>query len=93
MKIVTVIALFCAAAVVPSFAQTSLYDPSIKHKPKDGVVKLYGAGGRIPPSKKSLRSGKNVRVPKWKLSPGLKADGLLMRRQMPIYFGVLRSSR
>ncbi|WP_417536616.1 substrate-binding domain-containing protein [Methylophaga sp.] len=44
MKIVTVLILFCAAAV-PAVAQTSLYDPSIKHKPRDGVVKLYGAGG------------------------------------------------
>jgi len=30
----------------PAFAQdTKLYDPAIKHMPKDGIVKLYGAGG------------------------------------------------
>ena len=93
MKIVTVIALFCAAAVVPSFAQASLYDPSIKHKPKDGVVKLYGAGGPHTAFKKVAEVWEKRSGTKVELSPGLKADGLLMRRQMPIYFGVLRSSR
>lgn len=30
----------------PALAQdTKLYDPAIKHMPKDGIVKLYGAGG------------------------------------------------
>lgn len=34
------------AATSTAFANgTKLYDPSIEHKPKDGVVKLYGAGG------------------------------------------------
>lgn len=32
-------------AAVPALAATALYDPSIQHQPKDGVVKLYGAGG------------------------------------------------
>lgn len=29
----------------PALADGALYDPSIKHDAKDGVVKLYGAGG------------------------------------------------
>ncbi|MCF8483490.1 MAG: substrate-binding domain-containing protein [Rhodospirillum sp.] len=32
-------------AAPPALASTALYDPSIQHHPKDGVVKLYGAGG------------------------------------------------
>ncbi|WP_394701639.1 substrate-binding domain-containing protein [uncultured Roseibium sp.] len=32
-------------AIVPTYASPPLYDPSIRHQPKDGVVKLYGAGG------------------------------------------------
>ena len=42
-KIISVacILLGCTSAV----AQTALFDPSIVHKPKDGIIKLYGAGG------------------------------------------------
>lgn len=29
----------------PMLASADLYDPSIKHEPEDGVIKLYGAGG------------------------------------------------
>ena len=42
---------FCAAAVLigtgfsAQAQDTALFDPAIKHKPKDGIVKLYGAGG------------------------------------------------
>ena len=82
MKIVTVIALFCAAAAVPSFAQASLYDPSIKHKPKDGVVKLYGAGGPHTAFKKvaevwEKRSGTKVEIiagPESRWSADAQAD-------------------
>lgn len=36
----------CMVLLGTAFAQESgLYDPSIKYMPKDGVVKLYGAGG------------------------------------------------
>jgi accessory colonization factor AcfC len=28
-----------------AFSQTMLYDASIQHKPQDGIVKIYGAGG------------------------------------------------
>ena len=38
---VTFLLLGCTSA----FAQTALFDPSIEHKPKDGIIKLYGAGG------------------------------------------------
>ena len=82
MKIVTVIALFCAAAVVPSFAQASLYDPSIEHEPKDGVVKLYGAGGPNTAFKKVAevwenRSGTKVEIiagPESRWSADAQAD-------------------
>jgi accessory colonization factor AcfC len=39
----TTLALVISAANVQ--AASSLYDPSIKHNPKDGIIKLYGAGG------------------------------------------------
>lgn len=38
---VAVLLLGCTSA----FAQTALFDSSIEHKPKDGVIKIYGAGG------------------------------------------------
>lgn len=44
MKTISLLAcalLGCTSAV----AQTALFDASIKHNPKDGVIKLYGAGG------------------------------------------------
>jgi accessory colonization factor AcfC len=46
MKRLTSIAAICTYLSSAAFAQDRpLYDPSIKHMPKDGVVKLYGAGG------------------------------------------------
>ena len=44
MRVSTLLMLMVAANA-PVNAQTALYDPSIKHLPKDGIVKLYGAGG------------------------------------------------
>lgn len=40
---ITAITLLLATSSVQ--AASSLYDPTIKHAPKDGVIKLYGAGG------------------------------------------------
>ena len=37
--------LLSVAAISSAHAASSLYDPAIKHVPKDGIVKLYGAGG------------------------------------------------
>ena len=46
MKQFISIATVCGLLSSSAFAQDSrLYDPSIQHMPKDGVVKLYGAGG------------------------------------------------
>ena len=51
-----------------AFAQESgLYDPSIKHMPKDGIVKLYGAGGPHTAFKKVAdawmkKTGKRVEI-------------------------------
>jgi accessory colonization factor AcfC len=42
-SLVTAISLMATSTVFAN--STKLYDPSIKHKPKDGIVKLYGAGG------------------------------------------------
>ncbi len=50
------------------FAQEGvLYDPSIKHTPKDGIVKLYGAGGPHTAFKKVAdvwmkKTGKRVEI-------------------------------
>ena len=53
LSLATVISLLSNA---PAFAQgTKLYDPSIKHAPKDGIVKLYGAGGPHTAFKKVAR--------------------------------------
>ncbi|MBR9844218.1 MAG: extracellular solute-binding protein [Rhodobacteraceae bacterium] len=38
-------AILLLSATAASAKDSTLYDPSIKHMPKDGVVKLYGAGG------------------------------------------------
>lgn len=38
-------AILLLAASAAAAQDSSLYDPSIKHMPADGVVKLYGAGG------------------------------------------------
>jgi len=34
-----------AACAFAQAADTALFDPAIRHAPKDGVVRLYGAGG------------------------------------------------
>lgn len=39
------VALFAAGATLAHAQDQVSYDPSIKHQPKDGVVRLYGAGG------------------------------------------------
>ncbi|GAA4364261.1 extracellular solute-binding protein [Kangiella marina] len=44
MKNISFLGILCAIAL-PAMGQTTLFDPSIKHQPKDNVVKLYGAGG------------------------------------------------
>ena len=52
MRLITLFTTTILAAA-PAFADTAadrrgdtpFNDPSIKHAPKDGVVKLYGAGG------------------------------------------------
>jgi accessory colonization factor AcfC len=38
-------AAFLAARVTAQAQDTVLFDPAIKHQPRDGVVRLYGAGG------------------------------------------------
>lgn len=38
-------AILLLSASAAAAQETALYDASIKHMPKDGVVKLYGAGG------------------------------------------------
>lgn len=46
MKKLPTVAAVCICFSSAAFAQDSrLYDPSIKHVPKDGVVRFYGAGG------------------------------------------------
>lgn len=46
MHIKTLLPAILLLAAPAALAQgSSLYDPLIKHMPKDGVVKLYGAGG------------------------------------------------
>ena len=52
----------------PAFAQqTALYDPSITHMPKDGIVTLYGAGGPHTAFQKvadvwQAKTGKTVKI-------------------------------
>jgi len=46
MRFVTVLSVALFGLTSTAFAQESeLFDPAIKHNPKDGVVRLYGAGG------------------------------------------------
>lgn len=42
---VTSVFMTISFLAAPLLASADLYDPSIKHKPDDGVIKLYGAGG------------------------------------------------
>lgn len=44
MRVKSIFVAVCLLAV-PGLVSADLYDPSIRHHPKDGVVKLYGAGG------------------------------------------------
>ena len=52
----------------PALAQqAALYDPTIKHAPKDGVVTLYGAGGPHTAFQKvanvwQARTGETVKI-------------------------------
>ncbi len=75
-------------AVVMAFATTAvageggLYDPSIQHVPKDGIVKLYGAGGPHTAFAKvaaawEKKTGHKVEIiagPERKWSPSAQAD-------------------
>lgn len=74
-------AVLCLAPA--ALAQESqLYDPNIRHQPKDGVVKLYGAGGPHTAFKKvadvwSERTGHKIEViagPERKWSASAQAD-------------------
>lgn len=45
MRMTPLLSALVMLAAPAAMAQTSLFDPAIKHMPKDGIVKLYGAGG------------------------------------------------
>lgn len=78
--LITAATVLMSASV--SQAGSSLFDPSIKHNPKDGVIKLYGAGGPHTAFRKvadvfEKRTGKKVEViagPEKKWSPKAQAD-------------------
>ena len=65
---ITPILLTCILIAAPAFAQqTALYDPTITHRPKDGIVALYGAGGPHTAFQKvadvwQAKTGKTVRI-------------------------------
>lgn len=44
MRVADLITLACLS-ITPAIASADLYDPSITYQPKDGIIKLYGAGG------------------------------------------------
>jgi len=70
------------STVSAAVAGTSLYDPAIEHAPKDGVVKLYGAGGPHTAFKKvaaawQAKTGQKVEIiagPEKKWSPLAQKD-------------------
>ena len=73
----------CLALSGAAFAQESgLYDPSIKHMPKDGIVRFYGAGGPHTAFKKvanvwEKKTGKRIEIiagPERKWSAKAQAD-------------------
>jgi accessory colonization factor AcfC len=68
VKNLALFAIACAGLTASAYAQESgLYDPSIMHAPKDGVVKLYGAGGPHTAFQKvanawQMKTGKRVEI-------------------------------
>lgn len=70
------------AAVSHAHAASELYDPTIKHDARDGVVKLYGAGGPHTAFRKvadafESKTGTKVEIiagPEKKWSPSAQAD-------------------
>lgn len=83
MKKQTFIAAACMCLSGAAFAQESgLYDPSIKHAPRDGVVRFYGAGGPHTAFQKvadawQKKTGKRVEIiagPERKWSARAQAD-------------------
>lgn len=83
MKLSTFVTAACVMLSGSAFAQESgLYNPSIKHMPKDGVVRFYGAGGPHTAFKKvadawEKRTGKRVEIiagPERKWSAKAQAD-------------------
>ncbi len=83
MRIPALFAVLAVIMPVMGHAQESpLFDPSIKHAPKDGVVKLYGAGGPHTAFQKvadvwQVKTGQTVEViagPERKWSPMAQAD-------------------
>ncbi len=83
MKLSTFVAAACVVLSGSALAQESgLYDPSIKHMPKDGVVRFYGAGGPHTAFKKvadawEKKTGKRVEIiagPERKWSAKAQAD-------------------
>lgn len=83
MRITSLLAVLLIGTASAALAQESpLYDPSIQHMPKDGVIKLYGAGGPHTAFRKVAdvwqeKTGKTVEViagPEKKWSPSAQAD-------------------
>lgn len=70
------------ATTSTAIAGSSLYDPAVQHMPKDGVVKLYGAGGPHTAFQKvatawEAKTGQKVEIiagPEKKWSPLAQAD-------------------
>lgn len=76
------VAVLLGTASMALAQESTLYDPSIQHMPKDGVIKLYGAGGPHTAFRKvadawQAKTGKTVEViagPERKWSPMAQAD-------------------
>lgn len=77
-----------ASAAFAAFAEdTDLYNPAIKHIPKDGVVKLYGAGGPHTAFQKvadswSQKTSQKIEIiagPESKWSADAQADADILR--------------
>lgn len=83
MKKLALAAVACMGLSASAYAQESgLYNPSIKHMPKDGVVRFYGAGGPHTAFQKvanawEKKTGKRVEIvagPERKWSAKAQAD-------------------
>ncbi|AXX97034.1 extracellular solute-binding protein [Profundibacter amoris] len=76
------LAILLTTSTAAMAQSSSLYDPAIKHMPKDGVVKLYGAGGPHTAFAKvaaawEQKTGQKVEIiagPEKKWSPLAQAD-------------------